>query len=117
MSKKEAQLKATMDLPRAIAYLEDLAKSLKAGKVCVTNCDKTVTLNPEKLVKLDLEAVQKDDRESLSLEISWRKHRETVADDGEVRLTISAVEPKPSTEESFKQTHRDSKSHHARHPE
>lgn len=71
--KSEAKMKANIELPKAIGYLEDVVKSLKAGRICITNCEKSLTLTPENVVKLELEATQKGDKEELSVRIAWRK--------------------------------------------
>ncbi|NOT02466.1 MAG: amphi-Trp domain-containing protein [Phycisphaerales bacterium] len=73
MSKKEAKVKSSMELGKAIAYLNDLVASLRAGTVSIENGDGVVTLHPEKNVKVALEATQKEDRESISLRIAWKK--------------------------------------------
>lgn len=89
MSKKEAKVKSSMELDKAVAYLEDIVASLRAGTVSIENGDGAVTLRPEKNVKVELEATQKDDRESISLRLAWKKP----GTNGEAPLRISAQEP------------------------
>lgn len=93
MEKKEAKVKTTMDLAQAISYLSDIVASLKAGTVSVSNGEHAMTLVPPRTVKVELEAVQKDDRESISMEISWRKEEPM---NGSTPLRISADPIMPS---------------------
>ncbi len=89
MKKKEAKVKSTMELAKAINYLEDIVKSLKAGTVSVINGDETLTMSPEPSVKVTLSASQKSDKESLSLKVSWRKPEvEEGEQDGDHELRI-----------------------------
>ena len=93
--KSGAKMKANVELPKAIAYLEDLVKSLKAGRICITNCEKSLTLTPEPVVKLELEASQKNDKEELALRIAWRKEEaEPEETDLQIRSEGTVVVPK-----------------------
>lgn len=87
MSKKEAKVKAVMELPKAVSYIADIVESLKAGQVSITNGAESLTLEPPQSIKLEFAAAQKADRESISLKISWRK--EEVSPE-EVDLKIAA---------------------------
>ncbi|MCO6438653.1 MAG: amphi-Trp domain-containing protein [Phycisphaerae bacterium] len=97
--KSEAKMKANLDLPKAIGYLEDVVKSLKAGRVCITNCEKSLTLTPEAMVRLELEASQKDDRESISLRIAWRKQEEEETTQGDLHISPDDTPTNTSLEE------------------
>ena len=72
MSKK-ISFKAQLDLDQAIAYLEDIAKCLKDGKLCAQQGDDFITLSPDKDVFFELESSRKKDKESINIEIRWRK--------------------------------------------
>ena len=91
MLKNEVNVKGRVELSEAITYLQNLVTSLKKGKVCIENSDAHVTLEPQALVKLEVEARCKaDGKESLEIELSWRKN------DGEkspISLKISSTEP------------------------
>ncbi len=89
--KREVSTKLIMDVSEVITYLQDLANSLKAGQVCVQQGNEFVTLKPLDLVKVEIEASQKKDKEKFTLEISWKNESETV---GEINsLKITAKEP------------------------
>lgn len=61
-----------MELPEAVAYLEDVLKKLKAGDLNVISGAQSLRLTPHPPVKLEFEATQKSDKESISLKLSWR---------------------------------------------
>jgi amphi-Trp domain-containing protein len=90
MRKKEAKVKAAMELPKAISYLDDLVASLKAGRVTIADGVQDLSLVPEEAVKVEVKASQKADKESISLEISWRR---PVTPRSDVDFTISHSEP------------------------
>jgi amphi-Trp domain-containing protein len=89
MKKKEAKIKGAMKLPQAIAYLDDIVSSLKAGHVTVTNGSESISLTPVDSVKVEFEAAKKEDRETISFRISWEKE---ATQNGEMKLRISADE-------------------------
>ena len=90
MRKREAKVKAAMDLPKAISYLDDLVASLKAGTVTVANGGEGLSLTPDESVKVEVKATQKVDKESISIELSWRRES---APPSEVDFRISPGEP------------------------
>lgn len=90
--KKEVSMKSVINKNDAASYLEEMAKALREGKVVVSNNSNSITLNPEDSVEIELEAEAKKGKESLSIELSWRK--EEVQDLSEVKLTIGSEEPK-----------------------
>jgi len=92
MSAKEAKIKATMERTQAIAYLEDVLKSLKAKKFTVANGAESLSLEPGPTVRFEFEAVQKDDKESISLRISWRKGGDGAAQEPPLRITTEPGE-------------------------
>ncbi len=95
MTKNEVKVKAVMEQAKAVSYLSDIVQSLQAGKVVVANGPQSVELTPADAVKVELAAVQKVDRDSISLKISWRKE---VSEYEPVDLTISANEPDQTKE-------------------
>ncbi|GMT49244.1 MAG: hypothetical protein IEMM0008_0783 [bacterium] len=89
--KREVSTKLIMDVSEVITYLQDLASGLKAGQVCVQQGNEFVTLKPVDLIKVEIEAVQKKDKEKFTLEISWKNEAKEV---GEINtLKISSKEP------------------------
>jgi len=92
MRKKEAKVKAAMELAKAITYLDDLVASLKAGKIAVGDGETSLSLAPEEAVKVEVKATQKVDKESISIELSWRKPEPLTEDPG---LQIRSDEPAP----------------------
>lgn len=92
MSGQKLEVKATLGLTQAIAYLEDLARTLRNGTVVIQNNGDFVTLNPAENLGLEIEARRKDNKQSLGLKFAWRTDAPVVET---AALTISSVEPEP----------------------
>jgi amphi-Trp domain-containing protein len=81
MSSNSVELKRKVELWEVVNYLEDLAASFKAGKIVVEKGDKVVSLNPPKIVNLEIEAKHKKEKEKFSFEISWKAGASEEEDD------------------------------------
>ena len=73
MGKKEVQMKSKMEIEKAIEVIESLLAGLKKGKVFVQHGDKVIEITPEKMVKLEVEAEQKKDKEKIYVKMTWHK--------------------------------------------
>lgn len=73
MSKKEVKLKGVMDRNQVAAYLEDLLAGLKAGEVKVQQGEQFVTLHPQQMIDVEIEASVKKNKEKIEMEFVWRK--------------------------------------------
>ncbi len=91
MSKKDLRFKGKMEIGRVIAYLEDLIKSLREGTLYVQQGEEYVALHPVELMKLEVEAGRKDEKERLMFEISWKKEA-TIPSQSELKITPSEPE-------------------------
>lgn len=99
MSKKEKEevnLKGKVELQKLVAYWEDLVSCLKAGTVCIQNGEHAVALSPEGLVDVEIKASKKSDKESLLIEVSWRKEGEV---DKALDLRITSNVPSTASAE------------------
>ena len=99
MSKQELSLKGTVDLERAIGYLEDLIASLKAGTVHIQQGDKGLTIHPRDVVDLEVEVEQKKAKEKFTIELAWR-NGVTTPTDGDLVISSEAPEPVEEDEET-----------------
>lgn len=93
MGKKGVSLETTLPLSQAVDYLEDLARSLRQGRVVVQKGKEYVQLNPSAMVEVELEAVRKKDKEKFVLELSWRIDKDAASDEGSVRIGSQPVAP------------------------
>lgn len=98
--KKDGQkfdLEQNLDLKTLTHYLDELVKTLKAGKVVLQQNDQYISLSPNEQVSLQISAKQKSEKETLSLEISWVPSKSQE----ETPLKISQIEPQaiPDSEE------------------
>lgn len=91
MNKKSISVKTSLKKERAIAYLEELVKSLKANQVCIQQETEFVKLVPGETMELEVSAAQKKGKEKLSFELSWTTEVPELDSD---LLVISSKEPK-----------------------
>jgi amphi-Trp domain-containing protein len=73
-----------------VTYLEDLIKSMKAGKIVIERNGQFVSLSPPNNVNLEIQAKTKKEKGEISIEISWRQE---VEEPVKAPLSISSVEP------------------------
>lgn len=96
-TKKEAKIKASLDLPQVVDRIEEVLRSLRSGTVSFVNGDHSLALQPTGPIKLQISATQKSNKESISLEISWRRedeeaHEEEAAPEFRITSGPAAVE-------------------------
>jgi amphi-Trp domain-containing protein len=87
--KVKVEFESTMELDQAISYLEGLLDGLKSGTVHVERDTESVTLHPHDPVTLQVEAKQKEKKESFEIAVKWYRVPEADA----TGLTISDEEP------------------------
>jgi amphi-Trp domain-containing protein len=90
--KNELNFEANLELQRAISYLEEVASSLKDGKLVVERAQDFVVLEPTHLVQMELEASAEEERGKFKFKLSWEKPLE-------FDLRISSTEPEKAPEE------------------
>jgi amphi-Trp domain-containing protein len=93
MGKKGVSLETSLPLGQAVDYLEDLVRSLRQGRVVVQKGKEYIQLTPAALVKIELEAVRKKDKEKFVLELSWRADQEAEQNAASVRIGSQPVAP------------------------
>lgn len=71
--KKEIKTKMTVDLEKAIAYIECLLAGLKQGTVIFEHDNGKVILLPAKNVKLEIEIEEDGQEQELEIELKWEK--------------------------------------------
>jgi len=86
MSKSSITLKGTSDAQGLAQLLEDMAKSVRAGCVCLQRGGEFVTLRPAGNLEFELEAAGKKGKSKLSLEVKWEEALQ-VADAGEIKIS------------------------------
>ncbi|WP_027189417.1 amphi-Trp domain-containing protein [Fundidesulfovibrio putealis] len=90
MSKSSISLKGSMDPQSLAQLLEDMAKSVKAGTVCLQKGGEFVTLKTSGPMDFTIEAAVKKGKQKLEIAVKWEERAEMAAPD---EITISAVEP------------------------
>jgi len=89
MSKSSISLKGSMDPQSLAQLLEDMAKSIKAGTVCLQKGGEFVTLKTSGPMDFTIEAAVKKGKQKLEIAVKWEERAEMAPDE----ITISAVEP------------------------
>lgn len=92
MSNSGITLKGTMDPAAFAQLLEDLAKSVKAGTVCLQKGGEYVTLKPAGGLEFEVEAAVKKGKQKLAISVKWEEPVPAVTP-GEIKIT--SVEPAP----------------------
>ena len=72
-ARKHLKVEGSVELPHVVAYLEQLVQALKTGTVRVRQEDEEVVLGPRGVVGFSLSARDRGRRQSLALELTWRK--------------------------------------------
>ena len=91
MKKNEIQVKKSLEIEAAALVLEELAASLRAGKICIESHGEFVSLNPAEVLDLELKAGQKKNKNKLSLVLYWREI--VPSEQVETFFKISSQEP------------------------
>ena len=79
--KQKLEYSSKTTLAGCIEHLEQLLGGLRARHVTLRNRTEAIDLRPASIVSLDMKARQKGHRESIELELAWRReeglgHRE-----------------------------------------
>lgn len=90
MEKTKVSFRQAMESQDAVKILEDLVKSLKAGKIVVEQGEEFISMDPAGKVDVEIEAKQKKDKGELSIELSWKLAQ---AEEAKDPLKISSKEP------------------------
>ncbi|WP_421903155.1 amphi-Trp domain-containing protein [Maridesulfovibrio sp.] len=70
--KAKVSLKKKVGQDEAIAILEDILKSFKAGNMVIQNGEESVTLIPSDEISMEIKAKTKKLKNKLSMELSWK---------------------------------------------
>jgi amphi-Trp domain-containing protein len=89
--KNEISFKKTANVHEAAKILEDLARTVKEGKVCIETGKKFITLTPMGDISVEIEAEVKKDKEKMVIEMAWR--RSDPVKEQSAGLKISSIEP------------------------
>jgi amphi-Trp domain-containing protein len=97
--KNEISIKKTVAVGELAKIFEDLAKSIREGRVCVETGKKFITLKPSENIGIEIEAEVKNNKEKMVIEMGWR--RVEPEKEAETFLKISSLEPvaEPSEKE------------------
>jgi amphi-Trp domain-containing protein len=115
MGKQEISQKAGMSLDQAVGYIESVIEGIRRGVLTIETGDKSVTIHPGRLVEFEIEATRKKEKESVTIELTWRQEDKTQQQEDGCQLRISAEEPpaeSDSDEDSEDEDHGDSHKAH-----
>jgi amphi-Trp domain-containing protein len=80
--KNKIEFEGTMELERAIGYLEEALRSMKEGAFSVECCGRHMDFEAAPLVEFEFEAKQKKDKQVLSFEFTWKEGLKAAEDVG-----------------------------------
>jgi amphi-Trp domain-containing protein len=69
---EKMKTKMTVDLEKAIAYIECLLDGLKSGTLVFEHKEGKMTLHPGNVVELEIETEEEDGTQELEIELKWR---------------------------------------------
>ena len=72
-TRNDLKVEGAAPVAHVVAYLEQLAQALKAGTAHVRQGDQQIVLGPAGVVGFSLAASDRGKRQSLTLELTWRK--------------------------------------------
>lgn len=80
MSKEKIEIEKVLDLPTAIAHLENVLSGLRKGSLTLTQGLDSVTLNTPSVLAFELSASRRKEKQKLSIELSWKSGLEETPD-------------------------------------
>lgn len=84
---QELEVETVAEYAQAVQYLETIVSRMKAGKVTVAHGEQTLTLVPSEQVKVQLKARTKEEKESISIKMSWRKENENLPGPDTIKIS------------------------------
>lgn len=109
MKKDKVRVRRNMQAEDLIVMLEGISDCLKKGTLCIESGEHFATLNPSGNIDFKLEAVQKKNKEKLTIEMGWRQFVPTEKSEADA-LRISKREPErimAEAEEAFENVQED----------
>jgi len=73
MNTKEIKIEGKLELKLIIDYFSRIIEGLRAGKINIKKGQDIMTLNPEGLIEIQVEAKQKKGEEKYELKLKWEK--------------------------------------------
>ena len=93
-ARNDLKVEGAASVAHVVAYLEQLAQALKAGTAHVRQGDRQIVLGPSGVLGFSLAASDRGKRQSLTLELTWRKRNVPAAD---LDLQIGSEAPEAAT--------------------
>jgi amphi-Trp domain-containing protein len=72
-ARNDLKVEGAAPVAHVVAYLEQLAQALRAGTAHVRQGDQQIVLGPSDIVGFSLAASDRGKRQSVALELTWRK--------------------------------------------
>jgi len=91
MKKNEVKIKHILEADAVATMLSDLAYGFKEKKVVILKGSSSVTLKPAGQIEVEIEAVEKKEKQKIEIQLSWKE--DILLDAPEAEIKISAEEP------------------------
>jgi amphi-Trp domain-containing protein len=73
MTENKMKAKGTVELQRVIGYLEGILEGMKNCRVLMHRGDQSITFHPVDTVEMEIKAKEKEGKQELSVEMTWRE--------------------------------------------
>jgi amphi-Trp domain-containing protein len=70
--KKEVAFEGLLEIGDAVEQLQSVLNGMRSGTLCVQQGDRSITVHPGKEVEISVKIKNKDDRESVSIQMEWK---------------------------------------------
>lgn len=92
-AKREITWKESVELEKAMEYLDDIIGQLRMGKFVIEKDGESLTFEPEGRVDLEVEVKVKEGKEKLEIELSCSSEKDSGEEEGEEVEEPAALEP------------------------
>jgi len=85
--KREVTFEGEVKTADAIAYIKSLLSGLQKGTVCVQQGSRYLTVHPGKELALVVRVKSKSDKETFSIELSWKRDMDAKSSTNGLQIT------------------------------
>jgi len=90
--RKEFDYATLVDRNSIVNYLETLTEGFKSGTLTLKSPDSDIVLDPDGLLKLELQAKNKGGRSKISLKVSWKNQPRIEVNKDRLSMTVTPKE-------------------------
>lgn len=96
MGKNDLEFKVVGTNEQLADYLENLASGLRKSTLYIEQGSQAVTLTPSEELTMELSAKRKEEKQKLSLKLSWRTVPKVAQGDSALKISTNIPDPAPA---------------------